>query len=311
MNTLRTTALLAGLIIATPSVFAITPIKTPSPIASTLTTNTPAPRLIGDNMIADTEVSKLLEQTLPNYDSSLLAAKSEADPVARLSLDRLTDLVRDKGLSQRPAEGVSQFEDGNRSFSLRPDSGKLRYVNRDRTWNPSTDLGQRALDPVRATSLAKTLFSQLGLPAEEMQAPLVRTQMLGGAKVGEKALSEKHEQYRLVIVQRQINRLPVFGANAKVAFNHRGDVQRLGLEWPAFKLDPAKKLRPRSEVIEDALGKIMNQDPDSTLKITAKLAYAAEGDNGYFEPVAVLQVNSLPSPYQVLVPLSELADTQD
>lgn len=314
MFTLKNTLIAAVLLTAghqalAATTFTATPVLS-STILTTPTTTTP-PKLVGDNMIADYEVARMLEQALPAYDDSIMAAKSFTDPVGRLSFDRVAELARDKPLSLRPAEGVTRMDDGVRTFSLDPKTGKVRFVNRDRAWNHTLDAGKLALDTTRTQSLAKELLTQLGLPAEELQTPLVRTQIAAGGKPGDKAVTERNEQYRLVIAQRQINRLPVFGANAKLAFNNRGELQRLGLEWPAFKLNTEKKLRTRAQVIEDAVARIIDQDADTSLTLKASLAYAPDGDTGYFQPVAVLNVNSLPTPYQLQIPLTASADLHD
>ncbi len=159
--------------------------------------------------------------------------------------------------------------------------------------------------------IVEETLAKLGIPMEELGKPLVRKQIAAGAKAGEGKIQDRFEMYSFAHVQRTINDLPIFQSDVKVAVNNYGEIQRLSLEWPKFELNTEARLREREEVLRSAVQQILEQDPDSELTINSNLAYAKVGGEDEFKPVAVIMVNSAPTPYQLLVELSELASGGD
>ena len=70
------------------------------------------------------------------------------------------------------------------------------------------------------------LLARLGLPAQEFAKPQVETQMAAGGSAGAEKPERVDEIYRLFVVQRVVNDLPVFGSTAVVAVTDRAEVQR-------------------------------------------------------------------------------------
>jgi hypothetical protein len=269
-----------------------------------------SPRLLGDGNIGEEEIVKLLDKSLPTWDESVLRAQSYNDPVKEISFSNLA-AVLGESVKEEPPQGATQLDDGVQAFRLQTDTGKVRYVNRDRAWDFKRDADSRAVDSKRAVSIARSIAEKLGFSREEMNEPVVRTQMAGGAKAGSLKVTDNFEMYSLVFIQRQINKLPVYQSDIRLAVNNQGEVQRLGIEWPRFELDPAASLRNREDVLKQAAREIALQDPDADLQINATLAYAQQGEEGEYIPVAVIAVNSLPTPYQMLVELTDLAGSPD
>ncbi|HHL19020.1 MAG TPA: hypothetical protein ENJ33_04730 [Thiothrix sp.] len=267
--------------------------------------------LKGDNRIEEGTISALIDASLPDWDESILHAKSSSNPLARLSFNTVAKVLGDKEFEQKPPEGATQLAEGNRFVRLDPKKGKMRYVNRTHAWNFEKDAKTKAIPEKEAQKIALNSFERLGFSLKEMKEPLVRTQMAGGAKAGAKEIEDLHEMYRLVYVQRQINGLPIYGNNIRIALSNEGQVQRLGINWASFKMDNDARLRSRKDIIQHAVKEIMTQDPDSSMKIVSALAYAKTDKGSNFKPVAVVSVNSLPTPYQLLIPLTDLANKHD
>ena len=267
--------------------------------------------LIGDNQITKDVVMSLIDHVLPQWDESILKAKSKENPVNHLSFNDIIVTLNDQPFKEKPPTGATQIDDGDRAVKIDQSKGKVRYVSRTRSWNFEKDAETLALSESEAHDIALKSLSQLGFPMDEMEKSLVKTQMAGGAKAGARELQDIYEMYRLVYIQRQINDLPVYGNNINVAVSNEGDIQRMGINWSTFNINQESKLRSREEVISEAANEIMIQDPDSAIEIKAQLAYASPSERNSFKPVAILFVNSLPSPYEVLVELTNLADTHD
>lgn len=267
--------------------------------------------LKGDNRIEEGTIATLIEESLPDWDESILSAKSDSNPLARLSFNKVAEVLGNKGFEQKPPEGGTQIAEGNRFVRLDSKKGKMRYINRTHAWNFEKDAKTKAIPEKEAQEIALNSFEKLGFSLEEMKDPLMRMQMAGGAKAGAKEIEDLHEMYRLVYVQRQINGLPIYGNNIRMALSNEGQVQRLGVKWSTFKLDNDARLRSRKDIIQHAVKEIMTQDPDSSMKIVSALAYAKTDKGNNFKPVAVVSVNSLPTPYQLLIPLTDLADKHD
>ncbi len=267
--------------------------------------------LKGDNQISIGAVISLIDQTLPYWDSSILEARSGENPVNHLSFNDLAVALENQPFKEEPPKGATQIDDGNRALKLDPAKGKVRYVSRTHSWNFRTCSKALAVSESEAHEIASNSLRKLGLPYNEMQKPIVRTQMAGGAKAGANELQDLYEMYRLVYIQRQINGLPVYGDNIKMAVSNEGHIQRLGINWSKFSINQQTELRSREEVLLQAAEEIMVQDPDSTLEIKAQLAYASPSRRNDFKPVVLLSVNSLPTPYQLVVELTNLADEHD
>jgi len=269
-----------------------------------------AKSLKGDNQIGEDYIASLIDGALPEWDRSIFDVKPEKNPIDALSFNQITDVMDDRPFEKKPPKNTTQISDADRFVKLDSKQGKVRYVNRPRSWNFKLDAKTSAIAETQAHDIALATFEKLGFSPKNMKNLQVKTQMAGGAKAGAKEIQDIYEMYRLVLVQRQINGLPVYGNNLKMALNYKGQIQRLGINWSAFNINRDTKLRSRKEVIKQAVEEIMSQDPDSSMKINAKLAYA-KTKLGNFKPVTVISVNSLPTPYQILVPLGDLADTHD
>ncbi|MEJ2125846.1 MAG: hypothetical protein P8Y47_13900 [Alphaproteobacteria bacterium] len=172
------------------------------------------------------EIVRILDKAVPQWDDRILAAASYADPIAKLDFYQLAKVMRDD-IKEFPPEGAKQLDDGVRALRLESESGKVRFVNRKRAWQYKRDVDSRRVDPDYAIKTTLETLSQLGLPLDELAKPLVRPQIAAGGKVGSEKPTEQHDMYSLVFVQRQINGLPVYQSDARLAINNYGEVQRM------------------------------------------------------------------------------------
>lgn len=256
------------------------------------------------------EIIRILDKAVPQWDDRILAAASDTDPVAQLDFYQLAKVMRDE-IKEFPPEGAQQLDDGVRALQIENESGKVRFVNRQRAWQYKRDADSRRVDPDYAGKTALETLSRLGIPLDELAKPLVRPQIAAGGKVGTEKPTEQYDMYSLVFVQRQINGLPVYQSDARVAINNYGEVQRMGIEWPKFSFDREARLRPREKVLYELADDILQQSPTPRVSANANLAYAKIGDDGTYVPTVVVAVSDETSPYQLVVRLTELANSPD
>ena len=104
-----------------------------------------------------------------------------------------------------------------------------------------------------------------------------------------------------------MNGIPVDRSGLRAAINHKGEIQRLKLEWRPFRLPEESRLAEREAVIKQAAEAILREDPSKDLRLSARLAYApqADDDEVYHLPVVLIDVEDGATPVRVAVPVVE------
>ena len=254
-----------------------------------------------------------VEKSLPGYDARFLRVQNGPDWMAKVDFLRIFQAVGDEPIQREtPPEGAKKYVDADHSLRLDVDKGDLSYVNRARGWNFERHASTKAFDRMRSSALVLGAVQSLDLPKEEIGELKIRTQVGGGGRVGAQRMERQFEMYRLAILDRKINGLPVIGSKLLAAVSNEGQIQRLHAAWPQFRLVDRLRLRERNEVVEQAVNEILDQEPGADTEIRATLGYAPQtGEKGVtYVPAVVLSVLSLPTPYQVVVPVAE-ADLGD
>ena len=195
------------------------------------------------------------------------------------------------GELQRAPNGAEQVEtEARRSGSIRRAATCASSTGAPRSTSATTSA--RCPTRRRRSSWAWSLLARLGLPAQEFAKPLVETQMAAGGSAGAEKPERVDEVYRLFVVQRVVNELPVFGSDAVVAVNDRAEVQRAKAAWPAFRMDRSDKLLERGAVLEEAADVLVDSGVSEKAAITASLGYAPVGGlpGNLYVPVAMIAV---------------------
>lgn len=301
-----------------------------------------------DRTLDERQVRELVERALPSWDERVLEAKDGADWSARLSPELILRAVGDKPLAAKGQAGARRIVDGDRVLRLYGERGKLRYVHRGRAWK--VEQGERKnVERKVAEDAVRGAVGRLGLPADELATTKVAAQIAQGASTKRPTERQRFEMYQVVSLARRVNGLPVYGSKARAAVTHAGEVQRLQVDWPAFRMPRGLAVRAKEAVIADAVKQIYVQQPRGDAQVKAYLAYApadllrarrsiepvagvekaapaeARGDDETshrhrqppkfasaavrkepvrFVPVLVISVLSLPTPYQVIVPVA-------
>jgi len=263
-----------------------------------------------DGKVGRERVQRMVEDALPEWGPEVLQAPADDNRWAQeITFEKILGALGDTDpLPQGLPEGALQVREEERSIRLDPARGQFRYVNRKRAWNFDRDSQKPAFEPVKAQAQVLAAVRELGAPLLQIADTRVDTQMGAGAPAGAPRVAEAFEMYRLVLLSRRVGELTVFGSDLRAALSHDGLVERMQVSWPSFSLARGLKLRERSEVVSEAVQRILDQDPRRDTRVRARLVYAPQEDERkvlHYLPAVQIAVLSLPTPYFVVVPLAE------
>jgi hypothetical protein len=230
------------------------------------------------------EVADLVDKALPAFDAAVLRVTEGPAWSAKLDYAGLFRAMGDKAPATAPAVGTLRLADNGRVARVEPALGRLRYVSNARAWT-TRDAGLSVADDKTTTAVIRQAVAALGLPAAELGALRLDTQVAETAAAG--ATSTKVlDLYRLASLSRFVNGLPVAGSRVSAAITSAGDIQRLLVRWPPFFVPPGLKLRARGAVVSEVVAAIMRQNPVAREDrfVSARLSYVPEGHLRPYSP---------------------------
>ncbi len=258
---------------------------------------------------------KMLDQAIPRWDEAILVQPDTSDWTEKLDLQNAARALGAEELArglQRAPNGSEAVETDGAALKVVPERGYVRFVNRRATVDLANDVGPLP-DQEKAFQIGMGLLARLGLPAQEFARPQVETQMAAGGSVEAKEPERVNEVYRLFVMERVVNGLPVFGSNAIVAVTDRAEVQRAKAQWPAFRMDRSDKLLERGTVLEEAADALVDSGVSEKAQVTASLGYApiAGVPGSAYLPVAMIAVVDGETPMLLSAPLVQPGDADE
>lgn len=238
---------------------------------------------------------------LPVWDKSLLTSYETGVPWEdNLDYRTLNKLLGETPFewegTMQPPQDADRLVDASKSMRIRRELGAFRYQSRKRVFTP--DMKGKGLPSTDA--VARSVQGILG----NLQFPLVEADK-ADVQVQEVSLSdesgrtaERFPVYAFFMMERRIEGVPVEGSTVRAAVNARGEVQRLKIAWPHFRLRPAAALLSRDRVAEEAFQKVLAQDPTEKLELAARLVYA-KTEKGDFLPAVQMDVSDGETPYRL------------
>lgn len=272
---------------------------TPKEEDDTVPPATPSPEL-------QKRIRALMEGVLPKWDKRLLTAYETPDPWEdNLNHRFLGKLLQEtpfdwEGKTEPPLE-ADRLVDESKSMRIRRAEGDFRYQSRKRVFTPDLK-GKPAPSPDRVARQLESLLGNLKFPLLEADKPDVQTQEVALSDEDGK-LAERFPAYAFYQMQRQIEGVPVEGSTVRAAVNLRGEVQRLKIAWPHFRLKAGAELLPRERVVEEAVQKVLAQDPTEKLELASRLVYART-DKGEFLPAVQVDISDGETPYRLTLPIA-------
>jgi hypothetical protein len=252
-------------------------------------------------------IRALLDETLPAWDKGVLPEYETPNPWEdNLQYGYLNKLLGEspfdwEGATQPPPD-ADRLTDASKSMRIRRADGAFRYHSRKRVFTPDLK-GKGVPAPDLVYRNMQGLLRELGFPLAEGGKPDVQTQEM--ALSGEdNRVAERFPVYAFFNLQRQIGGIPVEGSTVRAALNPRGEVQRLKIAWPHFKVRTGAELRSRERVLEEAFQKVLAQDHTEKMRLASRLVYTRT-QKGEYLPAVQVDVSDGETPFRLTVPVAQ------
>jgi hypothetical protein len=252
-------------------------------------------------------VREQLARNLPGYDKGVLTSYETPNAWEdNLSHTYLNSLLNEtpfdwEGRATPPPE-ADRLQDENKVMRIRRADGAFRYHSRKRVFSPEFK-GKAVPSAERVTGQMAELLSKLAFPTSEGGKPVVKTQEVAVSGADNK-IAETYHSYAWFNLGRTVAGLPVEGSTVRAAVNHRGEIQRLKVAWPHFKVRSNARLLSRENVAELAANKIFAHDPTERLQLAARMVYARSAKGDYL-PAVQVDVTDGETPYRLTVPVAD------
>lgn len=240
---------------------------------------------------AASDYSTLIRESLPVWNESILNAPKQKLWTERVSIQLLTEAVRDKVPEKTERES---FQDKERKLQIEKDRGYVRYINANRGYKHGVS-PTKAVAKDQAEKMIVEAVKTIGVPEDELKGSNVSTVLGQGGSIQEKTKDEAFAREQLVYIERNVNNLPVFASEIKGAVSNSGEISRLLVKWPDFFLADVQKLRPQDQVISDIVTQIQDAvQGRPVFSVNMKLAYTPLRTEGKIKFVPGIVVAVIP-----------------
>jgi hypothetical protein len=261
------------------------------------------------------EFIKKLDAALPNWGAEVLRAPTGLDWASKLNVGGVAQSFGPAELARLAAGAPADTEGVKGAPGLvRVDKSKgyVRMVN-------NLLVPRIGATPIplpsdqQTTEIGLKILGDLGIPAAEIGATDIGTQMAADGSVKSVRPDRVSAILKLFSVKRTVNKLPVFGSSAMIAITGRGEVQRLKTQWPQFRLDPPGGLLLRADVLDQAGDVMIDQNMRPTAVLKAEIGYAPADDTvgSAYIPVALFSAVDGTTPLMFSVPLTKPSISDD
>lgn len=265
------------------------------------------------------------DTVLPGWSTSILAVAAGPDWISGVSIPDVAIAAGHPSTGTFPLVFTNgpQTEARNSTetsvIKIDTDRGRVRYANLDRVFTAghptvgwdTTD----SLDMILATA------AQLSMPSTEYldatgacincEVDTVVGEEFDGADLTGMPFST-YEAERMVTIKRQINGLPVLESTIRASVSNLGEISRVMIKWPQFRLlnNGALTLRTRSDVLDDIAAALWSAEAGVALDmLEIRVGYARPGED--YVPVAEVAFADRDSAAGFWIPLVSVAPDQD
>jgi hypothetical protein len=258
-----------------------------------------------------------IDRLLPEFDASILDAAEGPEWIGGMDPDKVVAAVRDEAPAQILREGpLTEAFDLDHTMVIKMDGerGRLRYANLERQfdWGRSP---HAAWDRDESLALLRSTLADLSLPDGEVDfaGDCCHVETVGGTGFDAADLSGTpfgtHDVEQMVSIYRKINGLPVFESMIRGGVSNTGEISRLLVQWPAFRLRPGLRLRSRQQVIDEIAAQLQATQGGGQVEVWTYLAYARLGTD--YIPVVVVEYEDGVSGAIFHAPLVDLPPDRD
>ena len=252
-------------------------------------------------------VREKLSAGLPAFDKRILTPyETPSAWEDNLSHGHLISLLGEtpfawEGRATPPPE-ADRLQDEAKVMRIRRADGAFRYHSRKRVFQDEYK-GKAVPSEERVAGQMGDLLAKLAFPLSEGGKPEVKTQEVA-VSGADNRIVETYHSYAWFQLRRSVAGLPVEGSTVRAAVNHRGEIQRLKIAWPHFKLRADARLMDRATVLELAAQKIFAHDPTEKLALSSRLVYARSPKGDYL-PAVQVDVTDGETPYRLTLPIAD------
>ncbi|HKQ59881.1 MAG TPA: DUF6345 domain-containing protein [Candidatus Polarisedimenticolaceae bacterium] len=252
-----------------------------------------------------------VDSALPAWDATILDAPAGPDWMRTLTMSQLAAAVSDTPPSGVVTSGgLSEASDGTRSFQTDRGRGRVRYTNQTRQFS-YVGSPRVPWDETASRNLVLALAGQLGIPSPEYSQIYVDTVAGYGFPSSDPSSTPATTTLaeRMVTLERRIHGLPVVESLVRAAVSNTGQIARLLVRWPNFRLRPGLTLRSRQEVVDEIVAHLDAVEGGQSLGLYVQLAYGRVGTD--YLPVAMVRYTDARSGELLMVPLVGQAPDHD
>lgn len=267
--------------------------------------------------ISEADIREALADEIPTLEPSLLDVPDSNQWVEFVNFSWVFSAMGDTRIEfedeNLPPDSAKRVGNDNKVVRIDRERGRVKYLSRERAWTPSNAPETLPIEQSDALTRIESMMNNLEMPDGEAGSPSTDTEIIGAGN-GESGMESTFETYHLVRIPRIINDLPVLNSGIQAAVttdDNEPQIQRALIKWPRFLLTPNATLRPRQEILDEAVQRVMAGIPldDADANIQARLVYAPaeeplpEGGIAFL-PAVQVAVPSPPTPYLVTVPVA-------
>jgi hypothetical protein len=254
-----------------------------------------------------------VDAALPAIPSAILAAAPGPDWMASVNVALVASAIGDAPPDTIVSDGTrTEGRDAADTKVTKLDTarGRVRYINRLRHLDWDTD-PHSAWSATASLAMVEGAINVLGVPAAE-RAPARVDTLQGQDYDAGSASSIPHsalELERWVTYERTVNGFPVEQSIVRGAVSNNGQIARLHVRWPRFRLRSGLTLRPRQDVVNELAARIQQDEFGAAVNLEIELGYVPSGAD--YIPAAVATLDDVYSAEIVYVPLVDIPPDRD
>jgi hypothetical protein len=224
--------------------------------------------------VLSTDYYRLVESALPRFDKRILSVMEREDDVwDKITLQRVLESARDDiQIEARKDEPVQIYRDKGRFIHLDRMKGKLRYINEERQYQLDKFV-EEPVDSAVAVQAVEEVIKYFMIPDVALMLLRLRGICAMGAEYNQVTIADRFILERLITMERMIDGIPVFNSKASFAVNNRGEISRIFLRWPSFRMTPDLRLKSRDHLVSEIVGRLVKALEGRPIELRIQMAY--------------------------------------
>ena len=158
------------------------------------------------------------------------------------------------------------------TFGLDRMKGKLRYINEERQYQLDKFV-EEPVDSTVAVQAVEEVIKYYMIPDVALMLLRLRGICAMGAEYNQVTIADRFILERLITLERMIDGIPVFNSKASFAVNNRGEISRIFLRWPSFRMTPDLQLKSRDHLVSEIVDRLVKALEGRPIELRIQMAY--------------------------------------